>query len=356
MSGKRIFVSHISSETELAQQIKAYLDKHFLGMLDIFVSSDRETIRAGSKWLDAVDTALKSADLQIILCSLESVGRPWVNFEAGAAWLRGIPVIPCCHSGMLPNHLPAPLGMLQAVECSQADGLRKLYDAIAENLEVNVPDIDFEEMASALSALEKQPVHTGENFKVKVIENPKILCAASEQYAQMDIGFDRDVKILESAFPNLVTVEKALTQKRLRELLITESFDIIHLVLAVDPNRGNLIFSKIASTTDYIDDKPSPDYMPPEGFSALLAESKTSLVVLACCESLFLAVKVAEVANMVASETIIQDEEVANWEECFYGLITKGVPLFKAFKLTSLQTESPMSPVRHNDLVFALKE
>ena len=103
MSRKRVFISHISSETELAQSLKKYLEKHFLGLLEIFVSSDRETIQAGSKWLEEVNEALKSADLQIILCSEESVGRPWVNFEAGAVWLRGIPVIPLCHSGLRPN-------------------------------------------------------------------------------------------------------------------------------------------------------------------------------------------------------------------------------------------------------------
>ena len=65
MSKKTVFISHISSETELAQSLKTHLERHFLGLLEIFVSSDRETIQAGSKWLEEVDKALKSADLQI---------------------------------------------------------------------------------------------------------------------------------------------------------------------------------------------------------------------------------------------------------------------------------------------------
>ena len=94
MAKKRVFISHISSETQLAQSLKQRLDRDFLGLLDIFVSSDQKTIQAGQKWLEEVDKALRSADLQVVLCSKESVGRPWVNFEAGAVWLRGIPVIP----------------------------------------------------------------------------------------------------------------------------------------------------------------------------------------------------------------------------------------------------------------------
>ena len=75
MLRKEVFISHISSETDIAQALKAHLGRHFLGLLDIFVSSDRQTIQAGSKWLEEVDKALKSADLQIVLCSGESVGR-----------------------------------------------------------------------------------------------------------------------------------------------------------------------------------------------------------------------------------------------------------------------------------------
>ena len=207
MEIKRIFISHISSETELAQHLKQRLEKHFLGLLDIFVSSDRETIQAGSKWLEEVDKALKSADLQIILCSKESVGRPWVNFEAGAVWLRGIPVIPLCHSGMRPNDLPVPLGMLQGLECSQPDGLQKLYDAIAAKLGVDVPEVDFHKLVVELKDLEEKYIQMRED--PEVIENPRILCAASEQYAQL--GFNRDVAVLEKSFPQRVEVETKLT-------------------------------------------------------------------------------------------------------------------------------------------------
>lgn len=109
MAKTRVFISRISAEMALAQALKERLRRDFRGLLDIFVSSDQTTIRAGSKWLDEVDKALKGADVQIVLASRESVGRPWVNFEAGAVWLRGIPVIPVCRSGMTPEALPVPL-------------------------------------------------------------------------------------------------------------------------------------------------------------------------------------------------------------------------------------------------------
>ena len=240
---KKVFVSHISSETELAQLLKQRLQKHFLGLLDIFVSSDRETITAGQQWLTEVDRALKSADLQVVLCSEESVGRPWVNFEAGAVWLRGIPVIPLCHSGLKPRDLPVPLGMLEGIECGQSDGLRKLYDSIAKALGVDVPEIDFPQMAAELHAVERKYVQA--RGAPETIENPRILCAASEQFGQPSLGFHLDVAVLEKAFPTLVQVERGLTGRRLRDLLTSQRFDVVHLVLAVDRDNGDLIFSPI---------------------------------------------------------------------------------------------------------------
>jgi hypothetical protein len=303
MSKKRIFVSHISSETEIAQSLKEHLEEHFLGLLDIFVSSDRETIQAGSKWLAEVERALKSADLQIVLCSKESVGRPWVNFEAGAIWLRGIPVIPLCHSGATPNDLPVPLSMLEGIECGQSGGLQKLYDVIARKLNVNVPKVDFPTMATQLREIERKYIQARES--PQIIEDPRILCAASEEYAQPSLGFQRDVEILNEAFPNRVEIETKLTRKRLRGLLTNQRFDIVHLVLAVDRDNGDLIFSPIDFTTYKPATSPA-DTMSSRGFAELLLESQTRLVVLATCRALLTAVQVARVANMAASDAELQ--------------------------------------------------
>jgi hypothetical protein len=38
MVKKKLFISHISTETELAQSLKQRLEKDFLGLLGIFVS------------------------------------------------------------------------------------------------------------------------------------------------------------------------------------------------------------------------------------------------------------------------------------------------------------------------------
>ena len=106
MPKKLIFISHISGEAELARALKQHLVHDFLGYFDVFVSSDGKTIPAGAKWLEELSGALRRSLAMVVLCSHESVTRPWVNFEAGGGWVRGIPVIPICHSGMTQDDLP----------------------------------------------------------------------------------------------------------------------------------------------------------------------------------------------------------------------------------------------------------
>lgn len=351
MTKRQLFISHVSLEAELAERLKNRLDRDFLGMLAIFVSSDRDTIVAGAKWLEELDQALKQADLQIVLCSKESVERPWVNFEAGGAWLRGIPVIPVCHSGLDPNDLPLPLSLLQGVLYGQPSGLRKLYDAVARALDVETPSVDFDAVAAEMREVE-------ERYRLSArvtgrIENPAVLCAASEHYAQPSLGFHLDVAIMESTFgAENVTVERSLTAKRLRALLTGKHFDIVHLVIPVDPVSGSLLFNPVGA-----DGKSSGtkiDAMSASSFAQLLVESQTRLVVLATCKALLLAVNVAHVANMAASDADISGEDAAEWEECFYGFLAQGKSVHKAFDLIVSQLETPIRPVRQLDVTFAL--
>jgi TIR domain len=354
MANKQVFISHISAETEIAKRLKQRLDNDFLGMLEIFVSSDRETIRAGEKWLDQVNRALKAADAEVVLCSKESVGRPWVNFEAGAAWLRGIPVIPVCHSGLSLVDLPVPLNMLQGIECSSPDGLHKLYDAMAAVLGVKTPAVDFQAMAADMRQLEE--THRMAATSIERVENPRILCAASAQYAQPSLGFHLDVAVLEQVFgKQRVVVERALSRRRLSELLSSQRFDLVHLVTGVDARTGDVVFSDM----DLHSGLPSTakvDKLSPAELAKLLAESQTRLVVLATCRALKLAVVLARSLNMVGTEEEITGEQAAEWADCFYNLLRQGQALHKAFDLASSQVDTPLLLVPHRDVVFALPQ
>jgi hypothetical protein len=116
-------------------------------------------------------------------------------------------------------------------------------------------------------------------------------------------------------------------------------------------DNGNLLFSPTDFQT-YKCATSKPDKLSPSAFANLLGEAQTSLVVLATCKAMLLAVEVAHVANMAASDTEITGEAAAEWEECFYGLLSQGKPLYKAFDITRSQLSTPIRPIRQKDIAF----
>ncbi len=153
---KRVFLSHLSEERVVATALKERLTRDFLGLIDVFVSSDGESIAAGEQWLISIETALAECDLLITLCSPHSIRRPWVNFEAGAAWMRKIPIIPVCHAGLTASDLPMPLSLRQGVLLGEPEGLSRLYTQVARVLNCQPPPSDFEILARELSKASKE--------------------------------------------------------------------------------------------------------------------------------------------------------------------------------------------------------
>ncbi|MFU2014778.1 toll/interleukin-1 receptor domain-containing protein [Peribacillus butanolivorans] len=157
MEKPKVFISHVKEEKDLAIILKEEINKAFLGLPDVFVSSDGESISIGTRWLDEIDTALKNAQIILLLCSKEAVKRPWINFEAGAGWVKGIPVIPICHTNIKPVELPIPLNMLQGIEAGNKDGLKKIFEMVGKQLGVtNTPEVQYERIIEGIRSFEKQ--------------------------------------------------------------------------------------------------------------------------------------------------------------------------------------------------------
>jgi len=83
------------------------------------------------------------------------VEKPWVNFEAEARWVRDIPVIPLCHSGIQQSNLPMPLNLLQAANLNSVSGLKLLLPLLAKFIDSNAPNYDFTDFVDTVKAFEK---------------------------------------------------------------------------------------------------------------------------------------------------------------------------------------------------------
>jgi len=150
-----LFLSHINEEAELANLLKLTLESAFLGLVNVFVSSSPASVLPGARWLEEITDSLKSCAVELVLCSPESVTRPWVNFEAGAGWIRDVKVIPLCHSGMSKSELPIPLNLLQAAHLSDVAEMADVFGAIAAALGSGNPAVDLATFRTAVVHFEE---------------------------------------------------------------------------------------------------------------------------------------------------------------------------------------------------------
>lgn len=151
-----VFISHITEEKEMAIALKEMIEESFPGLMEIFVSSDDKSLPMGSRWLDSVTEALEKCSVELILCSPQSVKQPWINFEAGAGWVKNIPVIPLCHSGMESEKLPVPLNLLTAAKIDDVSSMKLIFLFLAGAIGAKVPKTIFDDFIAKMKELEKE--------------------------------------------------------------------------------------------------------------------------------------------------------------------------------------------------------
>ena len=185
----KVFISHIHEEAGIAIVLKDWIESTFAGQCDVFVSSDSDNISAGKKWLEEIDNALEKAKVFIIICSLQSIHRPWTNFEAGCAWIKRIPIIPVCHSGLNKSNLLQPLSRFQALDIDESGFPKLLFSSLAKALGfTKLPRISYEEMREELMSaiLSIHNTHGQENQRLGEIEEAILLQIAKAKKGLTD--------------------------------------------------------------------------------------------------------------------------------------------------------------------------
>jgi CHAT domain len=171
----------------------------------------------------------------------------------------------------------------------------------------------------------------------KHIKNPKVLCASTKQFESL--GFEEDVRLLKDHFKN-TEVKHGLTSNSLKSLLATKEYDVIHLLAYVEPQSGNLVFSENDSLTSL-------------GFAELIKISKAHLVILATCDSVDLAARVARTTNIIASTAIMQTKDFIEWAEMFYQLLfKKKYPISQAYEIATSTSNAPVVLLMKQDVIF----
>lgn len=134
----RVFISHVHEDADFAEAIAAWIEPNLLQGVKCFNSSSRG-IPLGSQWLNEVSAALAGSAVMLVLVSHASLSRRWIYFEAGAGFVRGIPVVPVCIGGMTKLELEPPLNFLQAIELPNLESERRLLALVAEPADLEPP-------------------------------------------------------------------------------------------------------------------------------------------------------------------------------------------------------------------------
>ncbi|MBI2359082.1 MAG: toll/interleukin-1 receptor domain-containing protein [Deltaproteobacteria bacterium] len=113
-----VFISYIHEEQRIAQAVQALLKQNLQPIVPngVFLSADDWQVFAGEIWLERIAYELREASVVVLMLSAESVVRPWVNFEAGAAWLAKKALIPVCFGGLTKGRMPKPYSGIQGLD------------------------------------------------------------------------------------------------------------------------------------------------------------------------------------------------------------------------------------------------
>jgi hypothetical protein len=145
---RSIFISHASTDRTVAESLAARLAGPDVMT---FLASRPGDIRADAQWLPSIQTALREATAYVILLTPNSVVRPWVNFEFGAAWSSGKTYVLVRAGGLAAEEIPLPLSSQQIYSLEDAGELKAVLHALGVTSAV-----DIDAMVSDVRSLVRQ--------------------------------------------------------------------------------------------------------------------------------------------------------------------------------------------------------
>src|SRR2546428_3456989 len=162
-AGRKIFICHAAADKEVAGCLKTFLEDSDKPV-DVFVASHPEDLPGGVEWWKEIRYKLSDAGVMLTLFSPRSPERPWIYFESGGAYFKGIHVIPLAVPPES-RDLPPPLGVLQARHLGALEDVRALVGQLGHVLGVRF-SASPEKLARELSAIFERLEGTDETAQV----------------------------------------------------------------------------------------------------------------------------------------------------------------------------------------------
>lgn len=151
MEKNTVFFSHTSKDKEVVLFIQRRINEITGNSINIFMSSDGQSIPFGSNWVHKVEEGLSLATIMFVFVTPASMKSGWIYFEAGFAYSKGIEVIPVGINTDIGN-LRAPLSLLQGFNVTSADSLNNFVSVINKKYDCtfgeSFTDEDFQNILS----------------------------------------------------------------------------------------------------------------------------------------------------------------------------------------------------------------
>jgi len=175
MEKPTIFFSHSSADKNYINHLKNIVLKRTSKTVEVFQSSDGESIPFGNNWIHKIEENLKKSKIMLVFVSPKSIQSGWIYFEAGYAYSKDIKVIPVGIEGIDIGLLKPPLNLLQGFNISNTEGLNNIIAILNREFntefDYNFQADDYESLPSADST-EAAEIKTLEIIDKVIIEFP----------------------------------------------------------------------------------------------------------------------------------------------------------------------------------------
>lgn len=166
-----IFFSHSSRDSEVLEKIKSKLLHLTKNTINVFLSSDGQSIPFGKNWVHALENALDSTSVMFVVVTPSSIFSNWIYFEAGYSYSKNVKVIPVGMFGVDLNNITPPLSLLQGFNIDSQHGLNNIIAIINQEFKTSYSEGfsegDFSEVIS--NKIEDQDLSIVNNYFDQII-------------------------------------------------------------------------------------------------------------------------------------------------------------------------------------------
>jgi hypothetical protein len=156
MKKPTVFFSHSSKDQAALTKLKAKYLALTGGSVDVFLSSDGQSIPLGRNWVHKVEEGLEAAELMLAFITPASIKSGWLFFEAGYAYSKGLRVVPVGFAGTDLASVPPPLSLLQGFNVTSEAALNNIIaitnDVFKHAHREGFQRSDFEEICTQAGA------------------------------------------------------------------------------------------------------------------------------------------------------------------------------------------------------------